>query len=179
MRPCTSGRGGGGRTQCHGSGNVTARMGSPQNCPGDGDDTSLPTGPCLFVHKITRPPPENNPGTETGGGQHTEALGRGGGHRGGFEERPPSPAFPPLGFLPLWRERGRSRLGTSSTTTTPRIGDPPSSCPGTEPPTTKEQGLPRLEPTPRLGDTQGRILPVRGPPALQPHHMMKYFPPRQ
>lgn len=59
--------------------------------------------------------------------------GGGGGHRGGFEAQPPSPAFPPLGFLPLWWERGRSRTGTSSATA-PHRGPPPPGWPRTETP---------------------------------------------
>lgn len=47
-------------------------------------------------------------------GGDAESPGRGGGHWGGSEAQPPS--FPPLGFLPLWRERSRSWPGISSAT---------------------------------------------------------------
>lgn len=88
---------------------------------------------------------------------------------GGFEAQPPVPAFPPLRFLPLWWERGRSRPGTSSA-----VGPTgsPHGCPGAESP--RETALPGLEPAPGVGGS-GADPRLRGPPEL--YHMMEYFPP--
>lgn len=49
-RPCAPGGVGGGE-QSQGSRDVTTRMGSPKNCPGDRDGASLPMGPGLLGHR--------------------------------------------------------------------------------------------------------------------------------